>query len=1202
MILSIIRSPLFRGRWPRLGFQPARAFVRLFLVCAALLSSAVPGFAQVAFEGSVAAAGTGGTALSAPQGAVVDPAGNLYIADTGHNQIVQVPWQGTPAVLAISGATLSAPCGLAMDASGNLYIADSGHGRVVVVSAAGAGTVLATGGPVLSALVGGVAVDGAGSIFIADTSNNRIVKVTSAGVGSVLPLTGLGSSLSSPAGLAVDPSGNLYVADSGHNRVVAVAPAGTAAVVSITGLSPALAAPSGIAVTPSGTLYVADATHDQVISVPETGGAGTALSFSTFSAPLTFTAPQGLAVDSLGQLLVADASNGGRVEQINLRSVPFGHLKLSAPAPLTRTLHFSVTAGTTIDAIAVATLGTANQDFTVTGVPTLATGLHIFAAADATVELAFAPVAPGFRSGALVVTWTNGGSDHTTTIPLYGTSDAPVAAVNPANTTNVAGYISLEDPWQVALDGAGNLYVASYRGSEPSPDNLVKIPAAGGNATDVTTNGYTLGGLAGVAVDGSGNLYLADSFNNKIVKVAPSGTATALTITVNGSPSSIASPATLALDGDNDLFIADYGNGRVLKLRCQDGVTSYTASVVGTGGYPLTGTRGDVYSIAVDAGGTLYIADAANNRILKVTPGGATSVLATPGLTPALSTCQGVGVDPMGNVYIADNGNHRIVRVTTAGVATVLSMAGWPYPPTPLSLTVDSLGNVFAPDCTLEAEIVKMVVAGGALSFPVISVGSSALLTATVANLGDEDLAVTGVSGFNRHFLADTLDTSLITSGTTLTPGAVGDVAVTFAPQATGSLSSNLVVIDNDQNIPGFTQAIATIGYGQLIAPTGQASGLAFSSVGATQLTASWSRGGGAACAVFIAQASTGQAAPASAGSCTANPAFGAGGSAGAGWYCVYNGTGTSVTVTGLSYPATYRVFVSEYETAGGVQAYNTSSGSGNLANQATAAMASFSVAFGTDGTAGATLTGSTSQNVPSGGAASAVTAVAPGGYAFVNWTGTQGFATCASNPLSVSDVTAAYAITAHFAANAGSSPGSSTIVITTPSPVLTVRSTGGTSATSITLGTVGSVPNPVTLTASGLPAGATCAFDSSTVDLSAGPATVGVTITMASPFRIIGRHKRDGRNPLGFGLGAGAFLACGVLASGRRRKRFGLFLSILLLVLVGGLTACSSHNGIGAVTDPAATQAAAGTYTFVITASSKGVAAATTSFKLILN
>jgi DNA-binding beta-propeller fold protein YncE len=98
------------------------------------------------FEGLVRTVNTGGSiTLSSPAALVVDPAGDVYIADTANNRIVEVNAQGTPSVLTIGGlspASLSSPSGIAIDGARNLYIADMGNSRVVKVNPLGAGSTL----------------------------------------------------------------------------------------------------------------------------------------------------------------------------------------------------------------------------------------------------------------------------------------------------------------------------------------------------------------------------------------------------------------------------------------------------------------------------------------------------------------------------------------------------------------------------------------------------------------------------------------------------------------------------------------------------------------------------------------------------------------------------------------------------------------------------------------------------------------------------------------------------------------------------------------------------------------------------------------------------------------------------------------------------------------------------------------------------
>ncbi|HMQ15989.1 MAG TPA: hypothetical protein PKC49_08450, partial [Phycisphaerae bacterium] len=96
--------------------------------------------------------------------------------------------------------------------------------------------------------------------------------------------------------------------------------------------------------------------------------------------------------------------------------------------------------------------------------------------------------------------------------------------------------------------------------------------------------------------------------------------------------------------------------------------------------------------------------------------------------------------------------------------------------------------------------------------------------------------------------------------------------------------------------------------------PTTQARDISVSEVTVSQTTLQWTRGDGDACVVFVRQSLGGNAAPSDNATYNANSAFGQGAQIGAtGWYCVYNGAGDSVAVTGLAAATTYRVMVCEY-------------------------------------------------------------------------------------------------------------------------------------------------------------------------------------------------------------------------------------------------------------------------------------------------
>ena len=86
--------------------------------------------------------------LAGPAGLAVGPAGGIWVADTGHNRVVEFSAAGRE--LAAFGKNLDQPAGIATDAAGHVWVADTGHDRVVEFSSAGPGAGhlrLGRGGP-----------------------------------------------------------------------------------------------------------------------------------------------------------------------------------------------------------------------------------------------------------------------------------------------------------------------------------------------------------------------------------------------------------------------------------------------------------------------------------------------------------------------------------------------------------------------------------------------------------------------------------------------------------------------------------------------------------------------------------------------------------------------------------------------------------------------------------------------------------------------------------------------------------------------------------------------------------------------------------------------------------------------------------------------------------------------------------------------
>ena len=262
----------------------------------------------------------------------------------------------------------------------------------------------------------------------------------------------------------------------------------------------------------------------------------------------------------------------------------------------------------------------------------------------------------------------------------------------------------LASPYGLALDSSGNLYIA-----DGGNQCIRKVTAAGIISTFAgnTAAGYfgdnglavraQLNNPLGVAVDSAGNVYIADSYNQRIRKVTPSG----LISTVAGdgtccfggdngpgTSAQVHQPESIAIDGSGNLYIADLGNNRIRKLSANGTITT----VAGTGANGFSGDGGPAtsaqlqipWAVASDAAGNLYIADA--NRIRKVSAGTITTVAGAQnsgfaGDGGASSKAlfdqpNGVAVDALGNVYIADTNNSRIRKLTAAGIVSTIAGNG----------------------------------------------------------------------------------------------------------------------------------------------------------------------------------------------------------------------------------------------------------------------------------------------------------------------------------------------------------------------------------------------------------------------------------------------------------------------------------------------------------------------------------------------
>jgi sugar lactone lactonase YvrE len=671
-----------------------------------LVLTALPSLAQSVYEsytfttvaGNAGYGNTDGMGTAArfwhPNGVAVDNDGNVYVTDTSNYTIRKVTPAGVVTTLAglagFSGsvdgtandARFNNLSGVAVDSIGNIYVADNHTIRKITPT--GVVTTLAglAGSPGSADDMGsaarfnnpsGVAVDSAGNVYVADSVNNTIRKVTAVGMvttlagnptitnefglpaGGYTNAAGSDARFKGPRGVAVDRAGNVYVADTYNHTIRKVTPAGV--VTTLSGLAGNAGGadgtsaaqfnyPSGLAADTTGNVYVADRDNHTIRKVTPAGMVTTLAGLADFFNPgstdgtgnaARFYYPTGVAVDTAGNVYVADSANN--------------------------------------------TIRIVTQTRAVTTLAGLA------------------------------------GS--------FGSVDG---------TGSAARFF---EPTGVTADSAGNVYVvdtSNYTIRKVTPTGVVTTLAglahSGFGSADGTGSSARFFDPYGVAMDNSGNLYVADTGNGTIRKVTLEGVVTTLagragyggSADGTGSEARFAQPSGVAVDSAGNVYVTDRGHYMIRKVT-PEGVVTTLAGLMGR--YGSADGAGSAarffvpYGVAVDSAGNVYVGDTGNSTIRKVTPAGVVTTLAGlagafgsadgTGSAARFSSPQGVAVDSAGNVYVADHGNHTIRKVTPAGVVTTLAgLAGSLGSADgtgrsaqfygPWGVAVDSAGSVYVAD------------------------------------------------------------------------------------------------------------------------------------------------------------------------------------------------------------------------------------------------------------------------------------------------------------------------------------------------------------------------------------------------------------------------------------------------------------------------------------------------------------------------
>ena len=252
---------------------------------------------------------------------------------------------------------------------------------------------------------------------------------------------------------------------------------------------------------------------------------------------------------------------------------------------------------------------------------------------------------------------------------LAGSGTAGFADGNSSNA-------QFNDPSGVATDAQGNVYVGDYA------NNCIRMITTAGMVSTIagsTTAGFADGtgtaalfkGPIGVATDVQGNIYVSDGLNSRIRKITSGGVVS--TVTYTGQS---ATPFGVALDAQDNIYIGIIGGTSAILKLSATGVLISSEGGVQEGFADGTGTAAEfngLAGVAVDSQDNIYVADAQNQRIRFVTPGGVVTTIAGSssagfadgnGNTALFNSPFGVAIDAKGNIYIADQNNNRIRMIT----------------------------------------------------------------------------------------------------------------------------------------------------------------------------------------------------------------------------------------------------------------------------------------------------------------------------------------------------------------------------------------------------------------------------------------------------------------------------------------------------------------------------------------------------------
>jgi DNA-binding beta-propeller fold protein YncE len=604
----------------------------------------------------------------------------------------------------------------------------------------------------------GVALYSVGNVvYVADTGNSTIRKISISGVSTLAGKagttgsadgTGTAALFNNPTGLAIDVSGNVYVADSGNNTIRKITGAGAV------------------------TIFA--------------GTAGTSGSTDGTATAALFNNPTAIAIDGSGNLYVTDSGNNTirKITSSGTVTTLAGKAGSAGSADgLSSTARFSQPSGVAVDSLQ-----------------------NVYVA--------------------------DTGNSTIRKVDFAGNVTTLAGSAGLSGSANGAGTVArFNSPSGVTVDALGNIFVA-----DTGNQTLRKISLSGG----VTV--YTIGGSAGLqgsadgtgafarfnspsalAVDTLGNLYVADKGNNTVRASGSNllgGSAGSSSNSAGSSSSSGSGSSGSSSSNSNSSSGTNSSSNSSNTSSGSSGTSSGAGSAASGDSDPAPSSISPTTSggagffvrpagVVLDTSGNLYVADANNHTIKKVTSSGVVSVFAGTsgvvgsvdgiGTSAQFSQPAGLAIDSTGDIYVTDTANAVIRKISPAGVVTTVAGSVATRGTTdgtgtaalfnaPAGIAIDGSGNLYVADSS--ANTVRKITPAGVVT----TVAGSAMVRGETDGKGSDALFnnPTGIAvdGLGNLYVVDTFNDTIrkITPAGAVTTLA-GSAGISGTFDGTGGLS-----------------------------------------------------------------------------------------------------------------------------------------------------------------------------------------------------------------------------------------------------------------------------------------------------------------------------------------------------------------------------------------------------------------------------